>query len=341
MLSIRKRGEGYYIRGTVRVGNQTITVKERSTGFTKRKDAERYAAKLTAEIQEETLNPNADRSDRTTFDDCLRNYLDKKRVKIGELKKINTILPYFEGVKVVNIRDSWNKYCADKSHIKLATLNRYADVVNAILRSAETDLNITAPVIKKNPVVNKVVFMLTADTREKLLSCYSERTQPIFEIYSLQGFREQELLQLQWQDVHFDTNTIVIRTSKNGETRTAPMHTRTRDILILQWNKAKMPSTGHVFLSQKRKPYTDTRKTGGGSPIHKAHSNALKRLKERFGIDLKMRVHDWRHDWAARMVMAGNDLLTVQKLGGWKTLSMVSRYATFSREHENNAINRI
>ena len=73
----------------------------------------------------------------------------------------------------------------------------------------------------------------------------------------------------------------------------------------------------------------------------KVHHTALKKLKEQYGIDIKMRIHDWRHDWASRMVMAGVDLLTVQKLGGWKSLEMVKRYATFSSKHEIDAINKI
>jgi len=34
-----------------------------------------------------------------------------------------------------------------------------------------------------------------------------------------------------------------------------------------------------------------------------------------------------RHTFASRLVAAGVDLRTVQELGGWKTLSMVQRYA--------------
>ena len=69
--------------------------------------------------------------------------------------------------------------------------------------------------------------------------------------------------------------------------------------------------------------------------------NALAKLKKEHGIIVKMRVHDFRHDWASRMVMAGVDLITVQKIGGWKSLDMVKRYATISKKHESDAINKI
>lgn len=54
-----------------------------------------------------------------------------------------------------------------------------------------------------------------------------------------------------------------------------------------------------------------------------------------------MRIHDWRHDWTARMIEAGIDLLTLQKLGGWKDLKSVQRYANFSKKHESDMLNRI
>ncbi len=42
---------------------------------------------------------------------------------------------------------------------------------------------------------------------------------------------------------------------------------------------------------------------------------------------LKLRFHDLRHTFATRLVQAGVDIYTVQKLGRWKNISMVMRYA--------------
>jgi integrase len=41
----------------------------------------------------------------------------------------------------------------------------------------------------------------------------------------------------------------------------------------------------------------------------------------------RFRFHDLRHTFATRLVQAGCDIYTVQKLGRWKTISMVMRYA--------------
>ena len=51
--------------------------------------------------------------------------------------------------------------------------------------------------------------------------------------------------------------------------------------------------------------------------------------------------HANRHTFASRLVMAGVDLRTVQELGGWRTLSMVQRYAHLAPGHLQAAIERL
>lgn len=342
MLNIRKRGQIYYIRGTIRVGKETFDVKEQSTGFDKLKDAREYASKLEAEIREHALNPKADKTAKTTFDDCVNVYLSKKRLRPSELNKLLSLVPYFEGTPMSEIKEAWRRFCKLKTGLAPASLNRHATIINSIINTARQELNISEIKIEKLPVKNQVVFMLTDKARDLLLKCYSDHARPIFIVFAYQGLREQENLQLQWEDVDFKRAVLFIRKSKNGEPRQVPMHKKTWWVLARQWIKQKRPTTGNVWLNNKRKPYTDTRKTGsGGSPIRKAHILALQRLKTKYGITVNMRVHDFRHDFASRMVMAGVDLITLQRIGGWKSLEMVKRYATISQKHESDAINKI
>jgi site-specific recombinase XerC len=51
--------------------------------------------------------------------------------------------------------------------------------------------------------------------------------------------------------------------------------------------------------------------------------------------------HCNRHTFASRLVMAGVDLLSVQKLGGWRTLAMVQRYAHLAPDHLRAAVERL
>lgn len=341
MLSIRKRGEVYYVRGTVRVGNKTFTVKEHSSGFCKLKDAREYASKLEQDTRDSVLNPNADKTKKTLFNDCLVNYLNKKRPTEVEFVRIRIIAKHFDGVPVSEMTDKWNEFCKERQNLAVSTLNRYISTLNAIMNMAKEDLNITPPKIKKQPVKNTVVFVLQDDVRDKLLSCYSDHVRPIFILLAYQGFREQECLQLLWEDINLKDKTIMIRKSKNGETRIAPMHNKVWWTLARHWIRKGKPTQGHVWLRRDGTPYPDSRKHLCGTPLASAQRNALKKLKSKYGITLKMRVHDWRHNFASQLVMAGVDLLTIQELGGWKSLEMVKRYATFSNKHKVDSINKI
>ena len=51
--------------------------------------------------------------------------------------------------------------------------------------------------------------------------------------------------------------------------------------------------------------------------------------------------HCNRHTFASRLVIARVDLLSVQKLGGWRTLSMVQRYAHLAPDHLRAAVERL
>src|SRR3990172_1033810 len=54
-----------------------------------------------------------------------------------------------------------------------------------------------------------------------------------------------------------------------------------------------------------------------------------------------LRFHDLRHTFATRLVQAGVDLYTVQKLGRWKTTSMINRYAHHYSESLRPGVERL
>ena len=51
--------------------------------------------------------------------------------------------------------------------------------------------------------------------------------------------------------------------------------------------------------------------------------------------------HDLRHTWASWHRQAGTSCDELKELGGWKTRSMVDRYAKFATEHLATAASRI
>lgn len=348
MLSIRRKGKtGYiYYRGTVRVADKIVKVSEQSTGTSSITRAREIVRKVEEDIKNSILYPSLGKLNKITVDDCADKYLTFNRPKTKEKLLIDFILKEFEATSISNLNEHWEKFCLKNNTLSAASLNRYNDCLMYLVKAGEKDFDFKAPELRRFKVNNKKVFHLADDVRQNLFKCYSDHARPIFLILSYQGYRVQELLQLQWEDVNFKKHTVFIKKSKNGESRITYMHNKVFWILARMWIRQNKPSTGHVILNVKGEPYPDTRITGGSNPIRSPHKTALKKLKKDYGLTLKsgkkeMTIHDHRHDWASRMVMAGVDLITLKELGGWKSLKMVERYATFSEEFKKIAMNKI
>jgi integrase len=176
---------------------------------------------------------------------------------------------------------------------------------------------------------------LMPDERDRLLTAYNRWAQPAVIVLAYQGCRTQEALQLDWRNISWLRRTLYFSRTKNTRPRTVPMHRRVRVTLYLIWRRQGRPKSGPVFLSHRGEPYSDTRGIGG-NPLRKAHETACRAA----GIS-SFRVHDWRHSWAAHMVMSGCDMITLMRLGGWKTMSMVARYAAVSTDHMAEAVARL
>jgi integrase len=111
-------------------------------------------------------------------------------------------------------------------------------------------------------------------------------------LLSDQGMRTQEVLRLDWRDVHFGTETIMAgvrrgqKRTKSRKGRPVPMTRRVFMLLWGIWHAVSQPEAGAVFLSSRGEPYQDTNDKGG-NPLRSAHSTACRdaRIKD-------FKVHD-------------------------------------------------
>ena len=89
--------------------------------------------------------------------------------------------------------------------------------------------------------------------------------------------------------------------------------------------------------------FTDAYRTAARA-FGRAVEQARRALNEHGKDATQLHGYTWhanRHTFASRLVMAGVDLLTVQKLGGWRTLTMVQRYAHLAPGHLRAAVERL
>jgi integrase len=343
MLTIRRRGKNFHIRGTIRVGRETRIIKEHSCGTDRRDDAEAYRSKLEAEIRHEILYGSRGRTHTLTIADALLAYVKRpgglRSYDLARIDEINRLVGDFT---IAQAADAWTdfkrKQCAALS---VVAVQRFRATFQAALNHLGREENFDVPALpKRSPHERKVkkrVRWLPSKRAHLLIFSYAAHVQPVAITLRWQGLRIGEALRVDWSHVNWKANSIFIPESKNGESRSARMHPKTRTALHRLWVARGSPTEGIVFVTN-RKPYRDPRdyKVPSGSPIKKAHATACKRA----GI-VDFHVHDWWRHWASRCVMAGIDLETIRQEGGWKSLRMVERYATVSAAHRSRAMAKL
>jgi site-specific recombinase XerD len=186
---------------------------------------------------------------------------------------------------------------------------------------------------KRKEAGGRVVFVLESE-EAAIRDALPEVLKPLFIISIHTGLRWSEQAGLHWRDVDVLTGVITVRLSKNGASRQVPMNATVRAALMelamrrQQTDDPEEPVTGISYRHMNRL-------------FLRAVERATQALRDAGADTTRLRGYTWhgnRHSFASRLVMAGVDPLTLQKLGGWKTLSMVQRYSHLSPGHLRAAV---
>jgi integrase len=341
MLTIRKRGEKYHVRGTVRVGRETRVVKEHSTGTDRRHHADAYRSKLEAEVRYELLHGSRGRTQSLTIADAFLHYIARPGgVRSYDLWRIDQINKVVGEYAIAQAADAWSEFKKARcGGLSAATVQRFRATFQAGINCLARDQSFDAPKLPRgDKVSNKRMRYLTPGQADRLIAEYAEHARPIAIMLRWQGLRIGEALRAEWIHINWKSNSFFVPETKTGEPRTVTLHRKTRAALHRLWVSQGSPKEGPVFLTHRGVPYRDPRgyKVPSGSPIKKTHTAACRRA----GV-ADFHVHDWRHHWASHCVMAGIDLETIRQEGGWKSLRMVERYATVSAAHRTRAMAKL
>jgi integrase len=335
-ITVRRRGKYWHARGVVRVGKEVIDVAEFSTGQDTRAGARHVAEVEARRIREEHLEGAAGRARRLTVGACFAAYLSRPGgVRSYDVVRVAEMNEVMGAARLADTGAAWQDWLERHRTMAPATVQRWRTIMLAALKMGCEANGVPVPKlpsVKQDREVRQVY--LTEAERGALLAAYPEHAGRVALVLAYQGLRTQEALQLDWRHVDLVRETIHVppSRSKSGRGRTVPMHPRV--VAMLAGLRAGA-DRGHVFLNRRGEPYQDTPETGG-NPLKTQHARACRKA----GVT-GFRVHDWRHDWAARHVMAGTDFYTLMKLGGWSSLRMVERYAAVSAEHMKEAVRRI
>jgi integrase len=323
----RKKSPHWIIRGTVR----GIRVEE-SSGTCERKIAEEIRAKREAEILQQSIYG---RRATATFAEAALSYLEAG----GNKRFLGPIIKHFGTTPLAKIDQDAIDRGAQKVYPKGSgpTRNRqfYTPTTAVLMHAAR--LGLCPPSILKRPAPSpQRVNWITPPEADRLIGACADHLRPLITFLIYTGARVGEALWLDWRFVDLSRGHVTFPKTKNGEARGVPLHSRALVAL------ANLPHReGEIFRRPDGLPYErpdndDDNDQSAGTRIKTAFKGACRRA----GIT-GFRPHDCRHTWATWHYAENRDLTALQKLGGWKTATMVLRCAHANVDEHRASIDRL
>jgi site-specific recombinase XerD len=217
--------------------------------------------------------------------------------------------------------------------ISVRSMPRYFQVVRTIFGFAHREELIAVDPSRKlkRPKVDEIEIQpLTSEQIKKLYHIAGhtgrnrKRDAAIFALLVGTGIRSGELLNLRREDI--STDGIMVN-GKGRHRRYIPLRANV-GLLLMKYDAVTPPPTDGKFFRGKN-----------GKGLNENELRAVFwRLVDRSGI--KVWPHLLRHTFASSfMSRDGADVLKLQRICGWKTLSMAQRYAHLSQEAIRSAMN--
>ena len=217
--------------------------------------------------------------------------------------------------------------CAKLKEASKTTVNRYLALIRSILIRArdEWEWIQRVPKIRLFKETNNRERSLSIEDAKALLNELPMHQHAIVLFALATGLRQSNVVNLEWSQVNLDLKHAWVKgsQSKNGKPISIPLNEIALAVLSSQKGKHSI----RVF-------------TYRGKPFKAANTKAWTEALKRAGIE-NFRWHDLRHTWATWQRQAGTPTHELQRLGGWKTASMVERYAHLAPDHLANAASRL
>lgn len=188
--------------------------------------------------------------------------------------------------------------------------------------------------IKMPKMDNRRTRFLSEDDAQQLLDILKDKNHQLYvvsliSLYS--GLRAGEIINLEWKDLNFAEDMILVRDAKNGLSRHAFM-TKQVKWELAELRKQADPEQKPVFSAQRGKKLAE---------VSRLFNDAVSELGLNVGIDdrrQKIVFHSLRHTFASWLVQKGTPLYTVAKLMGHSTLAMTERYAHLAPDNLKAAV---
>ena len=345
------RGSMASIQERKKNGKPSYTAKIRLKGhqpvfqtFTRKTDAVRWANQTeaaiiegrffkTAESQKHTLSDLIDRYIRDVLPRKAKVYVEyASQLKWWEEQIGDVRLSDLSTALISEKRDLLSRTITNrKKQMSPARVNRYMAALSTALNTSIREWEW----LEDNPMrkISKLkeprgrVRYLTDEERDRLLDACESVNKNLYLAVVLAlstGARQQEIWNLRWSNVNFETRFITFTETKNDELRSVPLENLAHE-LLLEHSKIKKIDSDLVFPSKKN------------PAVSYDFRNPWKKALVVAEVE-DFRWHDLRHSCASFLAINGVPMRTIAEILGHKTLSMVQRYTHLSTEHLKEAV---
>ncbi len=300
-----------------------------STGTTIKKQAQQYHDKLQSERWEQDklgVKP------RHIWDEAAAKFLQEtshKKTHEWDKSMLRWFQPYLGGKDLVDINRALLDQVRDirGKGVRAGTVNRYMALVRAILRKAcnEWEWTDRAPKVGMMRDRGGRIRSLSREEFSRLLVELPQHLAEMTRFSVATGLRQANVKRLQWKQISLERQHLWVGADqhKNGSAHSVPLNQGAMDVLL----RLQGDHPTHVFTYE-------------GNPISQVSTKAWRNALQRAGIH-DFRWHDLRHTFATWHREAGTPTHELQRLGGWKTQSMVERYAHVAPEGLAHAASRL
>jgi len=215
--------------------------------------------------------------------------------------------------------------------LSAASINRPLALLRTLLNLACEEWGVLpqVPVVKlEREPEGRIVWLEPHEEAPLLDACAASSNPDLKDLVTVAletGLRKGELVGLVWERVDAARGVLKLEKTKGGKRREVPM----RQVV-------------HNILAQRR-PEDASGRVWPGVDYRSAFETAVKKA----GLDSMDRFegepftfHGCRHHFASTFMMAGGDLLSLQKILGHGSLKMTERYAHLSPDHLRAAMER-
>ena len=146
---------------------------------------------------------------------------------------------------------------------------------------------------------------------------YAHRDATMILVVYRHGLRASEVVNLQWEQIDWDSATLHVHRVKNGKPSTHPI--RGDELRALRRLKREAPKAPFVFVSERGGPFTTD-----------SFNWLVKRAGQKAGLPFQVHAHMLRHAAGYKLAGDGHDTRSIQDYLGHKNIQHTVRYTELS-----------